>query len=176
MALCLTLSVGCSQDAQTNTFDSSVLDKTTTSQQSVGNQPNDGINNRNLGVILHELTIENPNDEENEKENILLPSGWGAVPTQYEGQYTIVNEAGEIIGEWGFVGQSPDQPEGYLPNHIVNQEKMALETKFGKGFIYQLELDLPDLPFGRLNFGVHSIIRYHFRGALHPYLRCLQVM
>ncbi len=137
--------VGCSQDVQDNTsvlnMDFNDLDEITTPQQAYEKQNGDG---NTLNKIFNELTIEKFKSEDQAKVNIPLPSGWGAIPTQYEGQYTIVNETGETIGEWSLVGQSPDHPNGYLPNHIVTQEKTTLQTKFGNGYIYQLELDLPD--------------------------------
>ncbi|MBO8155812.1 MAG: hypothetical protein H0Z32_05070 [Bacillaceae bacterium] len=93
---------------------------------------------------VHTFTIENFNSKGHDTLSISLPDEWGAITTQYEGAYTIVNEQGERIGEWSIVGQSPDQPDGFLPNHIESEEKEAIQTKLGKGHIYQLELSLSD--------------------------------
>ncbi|MBO8171533.1 MAG: hypothetical protein H0Z33_06575 [Bacillaceae bacterium] len=142
------MSAGCSQDGQVGTADkipdSRDREQTTASQQVPVTDDKEEGKIDDWSQVRHTLIIEKLNSEDQAEVNIPLPYGWGAIPTQHDGQYTIVNEDREQIGEWLLVGQSPDQPDGYLPNHIVTQEKRAFQTKLGEGYLYQLELDFPD--------------------------------
>lgn len=99
--------------------------------------------------IVDQLSVETPQNQEEPVVNLPLPSEWEAIPEiLIDGEesfthYTLIDREGKRIGEFTQVGRNDDFPEGYLPNHLVNEKKKPIETKLGAGWLYELVVDLP---------------------------------
>jgi hypothetical protein len=99
------------------------------------------------GAVARSIRVDNLNGQ-NPKPTVKLelPLGWTWTSFSYNNgpkQYYVYNENSEQIGEFIHIGRISDSDNGFLPNHSQTKGIYTINTKFGKGSIYLLDLDLP---------------------------------